>query len=152
MNFTSQTQAVKTGKSALIVEAQGTILAITRVQAQSKTGMTAWTAFAQNWKILNEGGVMPLIPKDLSDPVVRCGICDEEYSIPLDGCPNQCYRQTRCTRGHTMNRPNLKHVPFVAVRRAVMRASQCEATARSATMAQRIANALNKFQPGERGK
>jgi hypothetical protein len=50
------------------------------------------------------------------------------------------------------NRLNLKAVPFVAVRRAVMRASQCEATARSATMAQRIANALNKFQPGERGK
>ena len=38
---------------------------------------------------------MPLIPKDLPDPVVRCGICDAEYSIPIDGCPNQCYRQTK---------------------------------------------------------
>jgi hypothetical protein len=38
---------------------------------------------------------MPLVPKDLRDPVVRCGICDEEYSIPIDGCPNQCYRQTQ---------------------------------------------------------
>lgn len=51
-----------------------------------------------------------------------------------------------------MIRPNLKHVPFVAVRRAVMRGSQLEATARSATMAQRIANALNAYRPGERGK
>jgi hypothetical protein len=48
--------------------------------------------------------------------------------------------------------PNLKNIPFVAVRRAIMRGSQCEATARSATMAQRIVNALNKYEPGERGK
>jgi len=49
-------------------------------------------------------------------------------------------------------RPNLKAVPFVAVRRAVMRGSQCEAITFSKTMAERIAAALNHWKTGERGK
>jgi len=49
----------------------------------------------------------------------------------------------------------ISHVPkqslFVAVRRAIMRGSECIATAKSHTMARRIARALNIYKPGEKG-
>lgn len=40
---------------------------------------------------------------------------------------------------------------FVAVRRAVMRGSEMVAQAKSATFARRIANALNRHTPNEKG-
>lgn len=40
---------------------------------------------------------------------------------------------------------------FVAVRRAIMRGSECVATAISHTMARRISNALNNHTPNSKG-
>ena len=48
--------------------------------------------------------------------------------------------------------PNLKPLPFVAVAKAVMRGSKCEAITFSRTMAERVAAALNAYKPGSRGK
>lgn len=45
----------------------------------------------------------------------------------------------------------LHRMIFVAVRRAVMRGSEMVAQAKSATFARRIANALNKHTPNEKG-
>lgn len=40
---------------------------------------------------------------------------------------------------------------FVAIKRAVMRGSECIAVALSHTMARRIANALNRYKPTDKG-
>lgn len=45
----------------------------------------------------------------------------------------------------------VKKHEFIAVRRAVMRLSECIASARSHTMARRIAEALNRYRPGPKG-
>lgn len=47
--------------------------------------------------------------------------------------------------------PRLRGLIFVAVRRAVMRGSEMVAQAKSATFARRIANALNRHTPNEKG-
>jgi hypothetical protein len=48
--------------------------------------------------------------------------------------------------------PVLKPQPlFVAIRTVVMRGSEYIATATSSTMARRIANALNRYKPNEKG-
>jgi hypothetical protein len=54
------------------------------------------------------------------------------------------------TRGEVCNKC-LSAPQFVAIGLAVMRADQCEATARSHNMAKRIARALNLHKPNERG-
>jgi hypothetical protein len=40
---------------------------------------------------------------------------------------------------------------FVAIKQSVMNGSQCVATARSSTLAKRIANALNAYQASRKG-
>jgi hypothetical protein len=57
--------------------------------------------------------------------------------------------QTECTKAEPAKTGELP--PFAGVQKSVMQGRRCIAVACSRTMAKRIARALNRYRPGERG-
>jgi hypothetical protein len=88
-----------------------------------------------------------------------CESCDHKcahHYTERSGFLHTCFQSCQCTTFIPSGRywtpdPLIIDLQFVAIRATIMRGGQHIATARSHTMAKRIANALNRYIPSREG-